>query len=306
MYVDGYCLVVWLQNYGILFLQVGIKGYEDFGGGWCVLFKFEQGFNFNDGIVIVFGYVFFCGVYVGFVGLVGIVMFGCQFSVLFDKMLFYDLFWYGLYSGQGVFVLMYVNFIDYLVKYQLLMFVGFDVEVFVVIFGVVGNMCVGCVFEFGGQYMSNGLLVSVVLYQVYGEVLVVDDVFVWCCEFGMFVVCYVFVMLLFIVYVGVECLIGDFDVVCMIVWGGVCYLVLNGIGLNVGVYYIDLCMLVIGYLMLFIVSIIYVLLKCIVVYVNFGYVCNSGQSLQIVYEYDLILFVGVLQFGVMVGMYYLF
>lgn len=159
-HADGHRAAWRVQNYGILPSQVGLKGREELGGGWHALFKLEQGLNLNDGTATAPGYAFFRGAYLGIAGPAGTVTFGRQFSVLFDKTLFYDPLWYASYSGQGVIVPMSANFIDHSIKYQSPTFGGFDVAALAATAGVAGNTRAGRVLELGGQYTSNGLSVS--------------------------------------------------------------------------------------------------------------------------------------------------
>ncbi|AOI78900.1 porin [Burkholderia sp. NRF60-BP8] len=305
-HADGRHSAVRLQNYGILPSQVGIKGHEDLGGGWRALFKLEQGFNVNDGTPTAPGYAFFRGAYAGIAGPVGTVTLGRQFSVLFDKTLFYDPLWYGSYSGQGVLVPINANFIDHSVKYQSPTFAGFDVEALAATSGVAGNTRAGRVLELGGQYTSNGLSVSAVLHQAHGDVAAAADASARRRELGTLAARYAFATLPLTVYAGVERLTGDLDAARTIVWGGARYLTSNGIGLNAGVYHTDARTPAIGHPTLFIASTTYALSKRTVAYLNLGYARNGGQSAQTVYEYDPTPLAGASQFGAMVGMYHLF
>lgn len=305
-HADGRHSAVQLQNYGILPSQIGLKGNEDLGNGWRALFKLEQGLNLSDGTATAPGYAFFRGAYVGIAGPVGTVTLGRQFSVLFDKTLFYDPLWYASYSGQGVLVPMNANFIDHSVKYQSPTFAGFDVEALAATAGVAGNTRAGRVLELGGQYTSNGLSVSAVLHQAHGDVSAADDASARRRELGTLAARYAFATLPLTVYAGVERLTGDLDAARTIVWGGARYLTSNGIGLNAGVYHTDSRTPAIGHPTLFIASTTYALSKRTVAYVNLGYARNSGQSSQTVYEYDPTPLAGASQFGAMVGMYHLF
>ncbi|KUY92625.1 porin [Burkholderia territorii] len=305
-HADGRHSAVQLQNYGILPSQVGIKGHEDLGGGWRALFKLEQGLNVNDGTATAPGYAFFRGAYVGVAGPVGTVTLGRQFSVLFDKTLFYDPLWYASYSGQGVLVPMTANFIDHSIKYQSPTLAGFDVEALAATAGVAGNARAGRVLELGGQYTSNGLSVSAVLHQAHGDAAAADDTSARRRELGTLAARYAFATLPLTLYAGIERLTGDLDAARTIVWGGARYLTPGGIGLNAGVYHTDSHTPAIGHPTLFIASTTYALSKRTVAYVNLGYARNSGQSSQTVYEYDPTPLAGASQFGAMVGMYHLF
>ncbi|MGS0892301.1 porin [Burkholderia stagnalis] len=305
-HADGRHSAVQLQNYGIVPSQVGLKGTEDLGGGWRALFKLEQGINVNDGTATAPGYAFFRGAYVGIAGPIGTVTLGRQFSVLFDKTLFYDPLWYASYSGQGVLMPMSENFVDSSVKYQSPTFAGLDVEALAATAGVAGNSRAGRVLELGGQYASNGLSVSAVLHQSYGDVSATDDASGRRRELGTLAARYAFASLPLTVYAGVERLTGDLDPARTIVWGGARYLASNGIGLNAGVYHTDSRTPTIGHPTLFIASTTYALSKRTVAYVNLGYARNGGQSSQTVYEYDPTPLAGTSQFGAMVGMYHLF
>ncbi|WP_175908886.1 MULTISPECIES: porin [Burkholderia] len=305
-HADGRQAAVRLQNYGILPSQVGLKGTKDLGGGWRALFKLEQGLNVNDGTSTAPGYAFFRGAYVGIAGPVGTVTLGRQFSVLFDKTLFYDPLWYASYSGQGVLVPMNANFIDHSIKYQSPTFAGFDVEALAATAGVAGNARAGRVLELGGQYASNGLSVSAVLHQAHGDASAAEDASARRRELGTLAARYAFATLPLTVYAGVERLTGDLEAARTIVWGGARYLTSGGIGLNAGVYHTDSHTPTIGHPTLFIASTTYALSKRTVAYMNLGYARNSGQSSQTVYEYDPTPLAGASQFGAMVGMYHLF
>ncbi|WGS40559.1 porin [Burkholderia sp. JSH-S8] len=305
-HADGHRAAWRLQNYGILPSQIGLKGREELGGGWRVLFKLEQGLNLNDGTATAPGYAFFRGAYLGIAGPAGTVMFGRQFSVLFDKTLFYDPLWYASYSGQGVIVPMSANFVDHAIKYQSPAFGGFDVAALAATAGVAGNTRAGRVLELGGQYTSNGLSVSAVLHQAHGDASAAGDASVRRRELGTLAARYAFDALPLTVYAGVERLTGDLDAARTIVWGGARYLTSNGIGVNAGVYHTDSRTPAIGHPTLFIASTTYALSKRTVAYLNLGYARNSGQSSQTVYEYDPTPLAGASQFGAMAGMYHLF
>nr|WP_254208509.1 porin [Burkholderia multivorans] len=305
-HADAHRSAVQLQNYGIVPSQIGIKGSEPLGGGWRALFKLEQGINVNDGTATLPGLAFFRGAYVGIAGPIGTVTLGRQFSVLFDKTLFYDPLWYASYSGQGVIVPMSANFIDRSVKYQSPTFAGFDVEALVATAGIAGNTRAGRVLELGGQYTSNGLSVGAVLHQSHGDVSATDDASGRRRELGTLAARYAFAALPLTVYAGVERRTGDLDAARTIVWGGARYLTAGGIGLNAGVYHTDSRTPAIGHPTLFIASTTYALSKRSVAYVNLGYARNGNRSSQTVYEYDPTPLAGASQFGAMVGMYHLF
>ncbi|KVN35554.1 porin [Burkholderia pyrrocinia] len=305
-HADGHRAAWRLQNYGILPSQIGLKGREELGGGWRVLFKLEQGLNLNDGTATAPGYAFFRGAYLGIAGPAGTVTFGRQFSVLFDKTLFYDPLWYASYSGQGVIVPMSANFVDHAIKYQSPAFGGFDVAALAATAGVAGNTRAGRVLELGGQYTSNGLSVSAVLHQAHGDASAAGDASARRRELGTLAARYAFDALPLTVYAGVERLTGDLDAARTIVWGGARYLTSNGIGVNAGVYHTDSRTPAIGHPTLFIASTTYALSKRTVAYLNLGYARNSGQSSQTVYEYDPTPLAGASQFGAMAGMYHLF
>ncbi|PCE24253.1 porin [Burkholderia ubonensis] len=305
-HADGHRAAWQLQNYGIVPSQIGLKGREDLGGGWLALFKLEQGINVNDGTSTAPGYAFFRGAYLGVAGPAGTVTLGRQFSVLFDKTLFYDPLWYASYSGQGVLMPMSANFIDHSVKYQSPTFGGFDVEALAATAGVAGNTRAGRVLELGGQYTSNSLSVSAVLHQAHGDAPAASDASGRRRELGTLAMRYAFDALPLTLYAGVERLTGDLDAARTIAWGGARYLTSNGIGLNAGVYHTDSRTPAIGHPTLFIASTTYALSKGTVAYLNLGYARNSGQSSQTVYEYDPTPLAGASQFGAMVGMYHLF
>jgi hypothetical protein len=153
---DGQHSAVNLQNYGVLPSQIGLTGVEDLGGGLQALFRLEQGINVNDGTATVPGYAFFRGAYVGLTGTFGTVTLGRQFSVLFDRTVFYDPLLYAAYSGQGVLVPLSANFIDNSVKFKTADYGGFSAEALAATGGVAGNSRSGRVLEIGAQYGGNG------------------------------------------------------------------------------------------------------------------------------------------------------
>ncbi|MBY4829177.1 porin [Burkholderia dolosa] len=305
-HADGHRAAVRLQNYGILPSQIGLKGHEDLGGGWRALFKLEQGINVNDGTATAPGYAFFRGAYVGVAGPAGTVTLGRQFSVLFDKTLFYDPLWYASYSGQAVIVPLSANFVDRSVKYQSPTFGGFDVEALAATAGVAGNARAGRVLELGGQYTSNGLSVGAVLHQAHGDTSTSADASGRRRELGTLAARYAFAALPLTVYAGIEQMTGDLDAPRTVVWGGARYIAPNGIGVNAGVYHTDSRTPTTGHPTLFVASTTYALSKRTVAYVNLGYARNGGQSSQTVYEYDPTPLAGASQFGAMAGFYHLF
>ncbi|WP_179403901.1 porin [Burkholderia guangdongensis] len=305
-HADGRHAAWQLQNYGVLPSQIGLKGTEELGGGWHALFKLEQGINVNDGTATVPGYAFFRGAYLGLAGPAGTFTFGRQFSVLFDKTLFYDPLWYASYSGQGVIVPMTANFLDSSAKYQSPTFAGFDAEALAATAGVAGNSRAGRVLELGGQFTSNRLSASVVLHESYGDVSAAGDTSALRREIGTLAARYAFDALPLTLYAGVERRTGDLDAPRTIVWGGARYQATPFVGLNVGAYHTDSRTPAIGHPTLFVASTTYALSKRTVAYLNLGYARNGGQSSQTVYEYDPTPLAGTSQFGAMLGMYHLF
>src|SRR5471032_484786 len=172
---DGQHGAVRLQNYGVLPSQIGVTGTEDLGGGLQAIFKLEQGFNLNDGTPTVPGIAFFRGAYVGLAGNFGTATIGRQFSVLFDKTVFFDPLFYASYSGQAVLIPVASNFIDNAVKYKSREFGGFNFEALAATGGVAGNSRSGRVLEIGGEYSGTPVGVSAVLHQSYGTVSATAD-----------------------------------------------------------------------------------------------------------------------------------
>lgn len=305
-HADGQHAAWQLQNYGILPSKFGLTGTEDLGGGWQALFRLEQGINLNDGTATVPGYAFFRGAYAGLSGPIGTVTLGRQFSVLFDKTLFYDPLWYASYSGQGILVPLTENFVDDSVKYQSPTVAGFDAEALVASAGVAGNTRAGRVLEVGGQYTGSRLSASVVLHESNGDVSTSGDTSALRREIGVLDARYAFDPLPLTVYAGAERLTGDLDPARTIVWGGTRYQVNPFLGLNLGVYHTDSNTAAIGHPTLFVASTTYSLSKSTTLYANLGYSRNSSQSTQAVYEYESTELAGVSQFGAIVGMYHQF
>src|SRR5476651_182795 len=98
---------------------------------------------------------FFRGAYVGLAGNFGTATIGRQFSVLFDKTVFFDPLFYASYSGQAVLIPVASNFIDNAVKYKSREFGGFNFEALAATGGVAGNSRSGRVLEIGGEYSGT-------------------------------------------------------------------------------------------------------------------------------------------------------
>lgn len=73
----------------------GLCGVEDFGGGLKVVFCFESGIDFVNGVFDDgLDLIFVCCVMVGLKGKWGELLFGCNFIVIYDYMLLFDLMGY--------------------------------------------------------------------------------------------------------------------------------------------------------------------------------------------------------------------
>lgn len=296
---DGNQSAVNLQNYGVLPSQIGLTGTEDLGGGLQALFRLEQGINLNDGTSTVSGYAFFRGAYVGLTGGFGTVTLGRQFSVLFDRTLFYDPLYYAAYSGQGVLLPLSANFIDNSVKFKSVEYHGFSAEALAATGGVAGNSRAGRVLEIGAQYSGNGYGVSMALHRAQGTVSASADTSGLQQTIGTVAVHWDIAKLS--LYGGAERQTGSLDASKTVAWGGARYQIDPFFGLAGGVYQTFSNTPTVGHPTLFIASGTYNLSKRTMAYVNLGYSRNSSHSSQPVYEYDSAPLDGASQFGAMLG-----
>ncbi|MGB8415801.1 porin [Paraburkholderia sp.] len=301
---DGQHSAVNLQNYGVLPSQIGLTGVEDLGGGLQALFRLEQGINVNDGTATVPGYAFFRGAYVGLTGTFGTVTLGRQFSVLFDRTVFYDPLLYAAYSGQGVLVPLSANFIDNSVKFKTADYGGFSAEALAATGGVAGNSRSGRVLEIGAQYGGNGYGISAALHRAQGTVSGDVDTSGLQQTIGTLAAHWDIATLS--LYGGAERQTGSLAPSKTVAWGGARYQINNFFGLAGGVYQTWSNTPSVGHPTLFIASGTYALSKRTVAYVNLGYSRNSSGSSQPVYEYDATPLNGASQFGAMLGMYHTF
>lgn len=303
-HADGEHSAVNLQNYGVLPSQIGITGTEDLGGGLQAIFRLEQGLNLNDGTATVPGIAFFRGAWVGLKGGFGTLTLGRQFSVLFDRTLFYDPLLYAAYSGQGVLVPLAENFIDNAVKYQSPDIAGFSGEALAATGGVAGNSRSGRVLEAGAQYAGNGFGVSAVIHQSYGAVSPGADTSSEQRVVGVLAAHWDIDKLS--LYGGGERLTGSLDPARTVAWGGARYRLDPAIGFAAGIYHTFSNTPSVGHPTLYIASGTYALSKRTFAYVNLGYSHNTSGSTQPVYEYDSLPVAGVSQFGAMAGMSHTF
>nr|WP_245841139.1 porin [Paraburkholderia ribeironis] len=301
---DGKHSAVRLQNYGILPSEFGLTGTEDLGGGLKALFTLQQGFNLNDGTSTVPGYAFFRGAYVGLSGSFGTVTLGRQFSVLFDKTLFYDPFLYASYSGQGVLIPLEGNFIDNAIKYKSPVVAGFNGEALVSTSGIAGNTRAGRVLEAGGEYVGASLGVSAVYHQQHGTVAAGVDMSAQQTTIGTLAVRYAFDPVT--VYLGGERQTGDLEPVKTVYWAGARYQITAAVALAGGVWHTQSHVASVGHPTLFVLSTTYAFSRRTTVYLNLGYARNSGSSSQTVYEYDPTPLNGASQRGAMLGISHVF
>lgn len=301
---DGRHSAINLQNYGVMPSQIGLTGKEDLGGGLQAIFRLEQGINVNDGTATVPGYAFFRGAYVGLTGAFGTVTVGRQFSVLFDRTLFYDPLYYGGYSGQGLLVPVTQNYIDNSVKFKTNEYGGFSAEALAATGGVAGNSRAGRVLEIGGQYSGSGYGISGVLHRAQGVVSPAGDTSSLYQTIGALAAHWDIGTVS--LYGGAERQTGPLAPSKTVGWVGARYQINPFVGLASGVYHTWSSTESIGHPTLFIVNGTYALSKRTAAYVNLGYSRNSTHSSQPVYEYDAVPLDGASQFGAMLGVYHTF
>ncbi|WP_415913679.1 porin [Paraburkholderia sp. J63] len=303
-HADGQHGAVNLQNYGVLPSQIGITGREDLGGGVQVIFRLEQGLNVNDGTATVPGLAFFRGAWVGLTGRFGTVTFGRQFSVLFDRTLFYDPLYYAAYSGQGELVPLDSIFVDNAVKYQTADLAGFSGEALAATGGVPGNSRSGRVLEAGAQYAGNGFGVSAVIHQSYGTVSATEDTSAQQSTIGALAAHWDLSKLS--LYGGVERQTGSLAPAKTVAWGGARYRPDTVLSFAAGIYHTFSNTPSVGHPTLYVASATYALSKRTFAYLNLGYSHNTSGSSQPVYEYDSLPIAGVSQFGAMTGLSHTF
>lgn len=177
IYISNKCGgVLWGMVFGIGVLMCwGLCGNEVFGGGYCVVFVLESGFNVNMGMLIKFNMLFDWQVYVGFDGLFGMIMFGCQVDLMDDVVICYlNVFW-----NCSLYVF-YVGNLDSLIN-------GYQIENVVKYWSLEWyGICVGVLYGFIGLDVIG---YSVGVYVIYdcGLLLVgVMYMMIQCCVFDLY------------------------------------------------------------------------------------------------------------------------
>lgn len=147
-------------------LCIGFCGQEDLGGGICVIFMLENGFNMMIGVVLQSGCLFGCQFWVGLVfNSMGIMILGCQYEVVKDYLGLVVIVSNGVYIGDNDNG--YNNLcVQNLVKYVSLMFNDFNVIVLYGFGEVVGDVLVNCVMSIGFGYKGGNFCWVVVFIQM--------------------------------------------------------------------------------------------------------------------------------------------
>ncbi|MDN7875063.1 porin [Burkholderia aenigmatica] len=82
--------------------RFGFRGVEDLGGGVKAVFQLENGFNSATGSMVVANTLFNRQAWVGVDGSVGKLTFGRQYSVQFDRAIYYDPTFFAAYSALSL------------------------------------------------------------------------------------------------------------------------------------------------------------------------------------------------------------
>ncbi|WP_322050593.1 porin [Paraburkholderia bannensis] len=151
--------------------RFGLKGSEDLGGGYRAIFQLENGFQLNSGALASSDTLFNRMAYVGFSSeKLGSVTFGRQYSVQYDKTVFYEP---TLFNNYSIFSLNIIPpatvRVNNAVKYQSPELHGFNLEA-MYSFGqqVPGSFSAGKYWGIGGEYVTGGFWTRVVYEQVNG------------------------------------------------------------------------------------------------------------------------------------------
>ncbi|WP_179402480.1 porin [Burkholderia guangdongensis] len=156
----------------------GLKGTEDLGGGMKALFMLENGFNANDGSFSSPGVEFNRSAWVGLSSsTVGTLTLGRQYSVQFDKTLFYDPTLFGAYSILSLNLIpVQTQRVNNSVKFKSNEYAGFSAEAMYG-FGqqLPGNASAGRYVGAGLEYLSGGFGASASYERTNGSVGAVDQ-----------------------------------------------------------------------------------------------------------------------------------
>jgi predicted porin len=156
----------------------GLKGTEDLGGGMKALFQLENGFNANDGSFMSPGVEFNRAAWVGLSSNVaGTLTLGRQYSVQFDKTLFYDPTLFGAYSILSLNMIpVQTQRVNNSVKYKSNEYAGFSAEAMYG-FGqqLPGNASAGRYIGAGLEYLQGGFGASATYERTNGSVATVDQ-----------------------------------------------------------------------------------------------------------------------------------
>lgn len=319
--VGGYVKWVMIQG-NMQFDWWGLKGKEDFGGGLFVIFQLENGFYMNNGQFVIVNMIWNCVVFVGLsLECYGMLMFGCQMLLMFDyfdlfSMVYFVMSWFVFYLGNiDGFVVIGNVLYNNLVKYCLLIFVGFLVVVMFV-FGNMMNFLIGKLVGVVLNYVNGLFKVLVVYLNEYDCVILISQMGIILFQ-GQNIVNGYFVNKVENIGVGVLYQIGDFFVygfyMCV-------KMQLNGFfdmfqSYDVGVNYCSSVfnMIVGGVVIMMLVGCcwmqvefgdIYVLLKCMQLYVNVFYEYGLGGVKVVFFMVGVLSIVN--QVIVLIGIYYLF
>lgn len=165
--VGGKDILFWVMgNNGQMISWFGFKGVEDLGGGYCVSFNLEIGFDFSIGGLQNSYCYFDCQFWVGFGGGFGEVCVGWQNSVMFFYLGNMDVF------GVVIYGLVYNNFVNWLVwvdndiSYILFRFVNIMLELYYLVGECVGSIVGNVVYQIGMQIQQGLVYVGSVYFNV--------------------------------------------------------------------------------------------------------------------------------------------
>jgi predicted porin len=154
--------------------RFGLKGVEDLGGGMKALFQLENGFNANDGTFMSPGVEFNRAAWAGLSSdVAGTLSFGRQYSVQFDKTLYYDPTLFGAYSILSLNAIpVQTQRVNNSVKYKSIDYAGLNLEAMYG-FGqeLPGNSSAGRYIGAGAEYLRGGFGASATYEHTNGTVM---------------------------------------------------------------------------------------------------------------------------------------
>ncbi|MGU7784381.1 porin [Burkholderia sp. PU8-34] len=157
--------------------RFGLRGVEDLGSGLKAMFQLENGFNSTTGAMVVPDTLFNRQAWVGVDGSIGKMTFGRQYSVQFDRAIYYDPTYFAAYSALALNAIPLATIrVNNSVKFTSHRFAGFTTEAMYG-FGqqVPGNTLAGRYIGAALEYSANRFTATATVEQTRGTVAAASD-----------------------------------------------------------------------------------------------------------------------------------